>query len=111
MKPVVAALIGGIAMTIAATGSPALGQQIPCTEQDPTEHLSSYGERLIAYGTTEGGSVLLRVFGKPGGTWTIIVTQASPPLHCLIAAGEGFDMVPPGDKQKPRGTSVRYDSP
>jgi len=108
MKPAVAALIGGLALTTATTGFPALGQQIPCTPVDPTERLRSFGESLIAYGTTEAGSVLLRVFGKPGGTWTIIVTQASPPLHCLIAAGEGFEMTPPADKPKPRGTSIRH---
>ena len=117
MKSFFAAVGIVLCLTLAAIGfflwpNPAFSQQIPCTNEDPSERLlAQYGERMIAYGTTEAGAVLLRVFGKSGGSWTIIITRVTPPIHCVIAAGESFDVTTPDDKPKPRGTSIRYDRP
>jgi len=113
MRAALAALI--VAFCIALPGT-VLGQiqQIPCSEQDPTEHfLNSFGETVHVYGTSEAGAVLLRIFGNAeSGTWTILMSRAMPQtLHCVIAAGQSFDVVPIEDHSRPKGTSASYDRP
>ena len=75
---------------------------------DPTEHLlRKFNERIHAYGTSEAGQILIRIFAnRETGTWTIVLSQAAPPAHCLISAGEGFEILP--SVEKPKGTSARY---
>jgi hypothetical protein len=108
MKPAIAAILGGLAM-IAAT--PVAGQQ--CSRDDPVEHLSrQFGEAVHAVGTAQNGSILVRVFGNAEtGTWTIIMSQAAPPTHCIIGAGEGFDVVRTARDPQPQGTSASYARP
>ena len=89
-------------------------QQIPCSEADPTEHfLNRFGETVHAYGTSEAGAVLLRIYANlESGTWTVLMSRASPQtIHCVLSAGQAFDVVPPGDQPRPKGTSANYVRP
>jgi len=97
-----------IACSAIAAARPAFSQGAPCTADDPTEHLlTKFQERVTAYGTSEAGAVLIRIFANvETGSWTIVLSQAAPPAHCLISAGEGFEILPSGEK--PKGTSARY---
>lgn len=120
MKPLLAAvaLATGVVITavwFALWPNPALSQmtgQIPCGQSDPSEHfLNEFGETVHAIGTTESGAVLLRVFGnRESGSWTIVLSRAEPPIHCVIAAGQAFNVVPE-DEQKIKGTSASYVRP
>ena len=87
---------------------PAVGQGVPCTADDPTEHLlTKFNESIHAYGTSEAGRILIRIFANvETGSWTIVLSQAAPPAHCLISAGEGFEILPSGEK--PKGTSASH---
>ena len=107
------AMFAGLALLVAR---PAVGQmqQIPCSREDPSDHfLTKFGETVHVFGTTEEGAVLLRIFGNAAsGTWTILMSRATPQtLHCVIAAGQAFDVVPPGDQPQPKGTSASYARP
>jgi hypothetical protein len=105
-KSFLTAIIACLAILIAR---PAAGQ-VACSEQDPTEHLAGerFGERVVAYATSEAGSVLIRIFGNIAtGTWTIVMSRAAPVMHCIIGAGEDFEVVPVEDQPKPKGTSSR----
>ena len=109
-KSFLTAIVACLAILIAR---PAAGQ-VACSREDPSEHfLEKFGENIYAYGTSEGGDVLLRIFGNvETGTWTVLISRATPQtLHCVIAAGQAFDVVQPEDQPQPKGTSASYASP
>ena len=106
MRAAIAALIVAVCVALPL---PSLAQQVACSEQDPTEHLAGrFNERIVAYGTSDNASVLIRIYGNiVTGTWTMVMSRAAPIMHCVIGAGDDFEVVDDA-AAKPKGTSARY---
>jgi hypothetical protein len=106
MRSAIAALIVAVCVALPLQS---LAQQVACSEQDPTEHLAgSFNERVVAYGTSDNASVLIRIFGNiVTGSWTMVMSRAAPIMHCIIGAGHDFEVVD-NDAAKPKGTSAGY---
>lgn len=74
---------------------PAEAQRVLCT--DRAEIIDTLGELFDetqrAFGLRSDGRVL-ELYASPDGSWTALVTMPSG-KSCVIAAGEGFVIVPP----------------
>ena len=53
-----------------------------------------YREAPIALGVDSGGSLIEVLAAADGSTWTIVVTSPQG-RSCMVAAGEGWRVVPP----------------
>jgi hypothetical protein len=103
------ALLAVIFVCLAISAArPAVGQGVACSEEDPSSHLAGrFNERVVAYGTSDGASVLIRIFGNiVTGSWTMVMSRAAPVMHCIIGAGDDFEVVDDA-AAKPKGTSAR----
>lgn len=89
MRAMTAALVTMVAMTGAAAAQPLCDEH-----KNVVEALSKgYAERLSAVGMA-GGTGVLEVFASPGGTWSIVVTDANG-QSCIMAVGTGWETLPP----------------
>ncbi len=63
------------------------------TRGEALSHLSDkYSEAPIAMGLTNKGAVIEVLTNKAGTTWTIIITMPNG-VSCMVAAGEGWELV------------------
>ncbi len=63
---------------------------------------TKYGEARVAMGVTTRGALIEVLTSGDGGTWTIIVSMPNG-TSCMVAAGEGWRMVPRTDpRMNPR---------
>ena len=63
------------------------------TRGEALAHLSDkYSEAPIAMGLTNKGAVIEVLTNKSGTTWTIIITMPNG-VSCMVAAGEGWELV------------------
>lgn len=84
-----------IAAALALIAAPAPAQTACAARAKMVATLEArYGEvpRLTAL----TGSELLEFFAAPSGSWTLLITTADG-LSCLVAAGELFETIAPGD--------------
>lgn len=75
--------------------SPAAAAAPTCNARDSVVQSlgNKYREVPVAAGITNGGKLIEVLSNDSGTTWTIIVTTPQG-VSCLIAAGEGWRMVP-----------------
>lgn len=86
------ALLGLCAATCAA--GPAIAQSANCAPRSAVvERLASkYGESRQSIGLGTNNAVVEVFASAETGTWTILVTRPDG-ISCLIAAGQGYEMV------------------
>jgi len=89
-----AALIAALSLAV-VWNSPASAQQArSCADRTKAlSHLGDkYAEAPVAMGLANNGAVLEVLTTENGSTWTIILTMPNG-VSCMIAAGEGFELV------------------
>lgn len=88
-----AAVLGGLFLCAAGSGA-ATAQMICGARAEVAASLErNHGERPVAMGLSEGGAVI-EVFASARGSFTIVITRPGGPA-CLMAAGEGWEHLPP----------------
>jgi len=74
---------------------PAQAQAVCGSYQSVVDNLKKgYAEDPVAAGLTLDGGVVEVFSSAAKGTWTMVVVQPSG-LTCLIAAGKGWEILPP----------------
>ncbi len=95
MSKLISTIIVGAVLLAASV--PAAGQQSStlCEARDKVlSHLAKkYKEIPLALGVTSKGGLVEVLTSSGGATWTIIVSMPNG-KSCLVAAGEGWRMVP-----------------
>ena len=88
--------LGMSAVVIAALMSTTLAQQPNCIQRSEfVRHLAqTYGEKGVAVGVADNGSIVEFLNSKSGETWTIIMTTPDG-IACRIAAGKHWERLPP----------------
>ena len=88
------ALAGMLAALILMFGRPVAAQPQCDDRARVLEHLAKkYNEAPIAVGVTGSGGLIEVLSDARGGSWTIIVTTPNG-TSCLLAAGEGWRVLP-----------------
>lgn len=82
----------GLAVLVVAAMMPAHAAACLAREDIGERLADDHGERLRAAGLASNGE-LLEVFASPGGTWTLVLTDASG-RSCVVASGEGWSPEP-----------------
>ena len=85
---------------------PAQAQQICTNRSDVLGHLANkYSEAPVALGLASNGGVIEVLSSNSGKTWTIIITMPNG-ISCMLAAGEGWERLPPLAVVRPAGPGV-----
>ncbi len=100
MKIAAASLCRIIAIAVALIAAPPGGaaQRVPCNQRDNVlGHLAEkYKEVPIAIGVTNRGGLVEVLSTGDGNTWTIIISSPDGEA-CMVAAGEGWRVLPKAD--------------
>ena len=80
-----------------ASCSPAMAQQPNCASSSDVYDIMSqrFGEVRQTIGVTQGGALVEQWANEATGSWTIVVTDPTSRLTCIVADGVGFDYVSP----------------
>ena len=71
-------------------------QQCPTREQALAHLAAKYQEHPVARGLNANGTVIEVLSTDNGATWTILATMPNG-RACVLAVGEGWVVLPPGE--------------
>ena len=86
------------AAALAILAAPAAAQGTTClSRSDMVSALTdTYGETVQMIGSSRGGQLVVEMWGRPGGSWTVVVTSPDG-VACILAAGEDFTVTGGGE--------------